>query len=124
MKLGASLVLSFLLIGFGSGCKDSCIDCTIEHFLDLSVIAEVKDICGDDDELATEESNLSVDYRCVQCVVFLTTGNYDTGILCGTRAFTDSVEDSNAEGAIQVNTAYACEFFSDTLIITCHLSQE
>lgn len=116
------MVLSLIVIGLSSGCKDRCIDCTIEHFLDLSIIAEVNDICGDDDELAVEEANLSVDYRCVQCVVFLTTGNHDTGILCGSRAYTDSVEASNAEGATQVNAAYACEFMSDTLIITCHPS--
>lgn len=124
MRLGIVLVLSLFVVGLSSGCKDRCVDCTIEHFEDLRIIAEVKDICGDEDELAVAESNLSVDYRCVQCVVFLTTGNYDTGILCGTREYTDSVEQSNSQAAIEVNAAYSCEFISDTLIITCHPSQD
>ena len=106
-----------------SGCQKRCVDCTIEHYQNLSVIAQVNDICGDEDELAAEEANLAVDYRCVKCIVFLQTGPYDTGILCGTKEYTDSVENSNSEGAIQVNAAYSCEFFSDTLIITCHTAE-
>ncbi|MFT4680434.1 MAG: hypothetical protein ACI9FU_001512 [Granulosicoccus sp.] len=122
MKLGASLVLSFLLIGFGSGCKDSCIDCTIEHFEALRVIELVEDICGDDSELDQAEANLYTEYRCIQCKVFLNTGEQDTGILCGSRAYTDSIGESNEHGALQVNAPYTCEIFSDTLIITCHPS--
>lgn len=124
MRSGVILVIGLFLVSLTSGCKDRCVDCTIEHFLDLSVIAEVNDMCGDEDELAVAEANLSVDYRCVQCVVFLTTGNYDTGILCGTREYTDSVEQSNSQAAMDVNAAYSCEFMSDTLIITCHPSQD
>jgi hypothetical protein len=120
MMKATVIVLSVFLVALGSSCKDSCMNCTIEHYEDLSVIAEVNDICGNEDELSVEESNLSVDYRCVQCVVFLQAGNHDTGILCGTREYTDSVESSNTEGAIQANVPYSCEIFSDTLIITCH----
>ena len=102
-----------------AGCK-RCVDCTVEHFEDLRIIAEVNDICGNEEDLSQEEANLAADYRCVQCVVFLGTGNHDTGILCGTRQYTDSIEQSNVQGANEIGVPVACEFFTDTLIITCH----
>ncbi len=120
MKAIRDLILGLFAVSAISGCADSCIDCTIEDYRDLSIIAVVDGICGDEDELELAKSNLSVEYRCVQCLVFLTTGTYDTGMLCGTREFTDSVEQSNAQAATDINKPYSCEFFSDTLIITCH----
>ena len=109
----AGLILS------STGCK-KCVDCRIEHFDDFSLIAEEKGICGTKDELANEEEKLSVAYRCVQCVVFTGLGPQDTGILCGSLEYTDSIEQSNIASATEIGASVTCEFFTDTLIIVCN----
>ena len=116
--LGALTLIG--LIGFATGCKKSCLNCTIEHFDDLTIIAEVNDICGNDEDLKQEQDRLAIDYRCIQCVVFAGLSNSDTGIICGDVAFTDSVQASNEQAAIEIGANYTCELFADTLIIRCH----
>lgn len=113
----------FALVGFvflASGCKKSCLNCTIEHFDDLSIVAEVNDLCGNDEDLKQEQERLAVEYRCIQCVVFAGLSNSDTGIICGDIAFTDSVQASNEAAAFEIGANYTCELFTDTLIIRCH----
>jgi len=115
--------LTFMLMAIvliASACEDRCVDCTIKHFDNLDVIAVVPNICGDEDELAVEEANLHVEYRCVECVIFTSVGPQDSGILCGKLQYTDSIEQSYVEEGQRLGVAYTCEFFSDTLVIVCH----
>ena len=115
-------IILLLAIILNSGCKKSCLDCTIEHFDDLSLVATVNGICGNDNDLEQEQNRLSIDYRCIQCIVFGPLGDSDTGIICGDAAFTDSVQTSNEEAAYQIGAGYSCELFTDTLIIRCYMA--
>lgn len=117
-------LVSIFLVGVGlfSGCK-KCVECEVRLKKSSDVIGYVDKFCGTDKKVEEEEDRLNAEYTCIECIVQTAQGPQSSGILCGSREFTDSVEASNKAGAAQIGAFVNCAYNRDTTIVRCVLKQ-
>jgi hypothetical protein len=100
-----------------------CVECEIRLKESPEVIGYVDEFCGTDKKVEEEEDRLRSDYTCIECTVNTGLGNANSGIHCGDRAFTDSIEADWEAGALQIGTTANCVYYRDTANVTCVLKQ-
>ncbi|MCB9187005.1 MAG: hypothetical protein H6601_09690 [Flavobacteriales bacterium] len=104
------------------GCK-KCVECEVRLKQSQTVIGSVDEFCGTDKKVEEEEDRLRADYTCIECSVNTGAGNAYSGVLCGDRAFTDSIKASWDAGAADIGTSAQCIYHRDTANVTCVLKQ-
>lgn len=115
--------LVFLTLGFAlllGSCK-KCVECEIRLKQSQEVIDYIDEFCGSDKKVKEEEERLRADYTCIECSVQTGFGPTNSGIQCGNRAFTDSVERDWKNGAADIGTAANCIYYRDTTNVACVL---
>lgn len=100
-----------------------CVECKIELKESNDVLGMIDEFCGTDKKVDEEEERLRQDYTCIECTVNTGLGNANSGIVCGNRAFTDSVEAAWDAGALEIGTSANCIYYRDTAKVTCVLKQ-
>lgn len=105
-----------------NSCK-KCVECEIRLKQSQDVIGRIDEFCGTDKKVEEEENRLRADYNCIRCTVNTGLGTADSGVLCGDRAYTDSVEDNWEEGAQESGYFATCVYYRDTANVTCVLKQ-
>jgi hypothetical protein len=103
-----------------AGCK-KCVECEIRLKESQHVIGFVDEFCGDDKKVEEEEERLRADYNCIECSVQTGIGTANSGIQCGDRAFTDSLENDWDNGAAEIGTDANCIYYRDTANVICVL---
>lgn len=114
-----------ILVGLAivaSGCK-KCVECEIRLKESQDVIGFVDEFCGTDKKVEEEEDRLKADYTCIECTVNTGLGNANSGVHCGNRAFTDSIEADWESGAADIGTTANCVYYRDTANVTCVLKR-
>ncbi len=114
-----TLLLLFVPIVF-FGCK-KCVECEIKLKESQQVLGYVDEFCGTDKKVKAEEERLLADYTCVECIVNTGLGPATSGIQCGDRLFTDSLEADWRRGAFDLGTTANCTYYRDTVNVTCLL---
>ncbi|MCF8460147.1 MAG: hypothetical protein K9G46_05440 [Flavobacteriales bacterium] len=102
------------------GCK-KCVECEIKLKESQDEIGHVDEFCGTNKKVEEEEERLHADYTCLECVVNTGLGEATSGVQCGNRAFTDSVEADWKQGAFDLGTTANCTYYRDTVNVTCVL---
>lgn len=117
-KLALSLIVVPLLF---SSCK-KCVECEIRLKESQDIIGSVDEFCGSDKKVEEEEERLRAEYTCIECSVQTDLGTANSGIHCGDRAFTDSLENDWESGAAEIGTSANCIYYRDTANVTCVLA--
>ena len=112
-------ILTAFVVLFSS-CR-KCVECEIRLKESPEIIGFVDEFCGTKKKVEEEESRLRADYTCIECSVNTGLGTANSGVLCGDRAYTDSVENSWDMGAIQSGTTAQCIYYRDTANVKCVL---
>lgn len=118
MKNGIFLIL-ILAFAFSS-CK-KCVQCEAKLKQSQQVLTHIDEFCGNKKDIEAEEARLNEENTCIKCVVNTGFGPTDSGIICGDRAFTDSVETSWDEAAASIGTSASCIYYRDTVNVACVL---
>lgn len=105
-----------------AGCR-KCVECEVRLKESPDVIGYVDEFCGTDKKVVEEEERLRSDYTCIECTVNTGFGNTSSGVHCGDRAFTDSIEEGWESGAADIGTVADCVYYRDTANVTCVLKQ-
>ena len=113
----------FLTVAFAIGGCTKCVECEVRLKESQEVIGFVDEFCGTDKKVSTEEERLREDYTCIECTVITGFGPTSSGVNCGDRAYTDSIEDSWEQGASEIGTSADCVYYRDTAYVTCVLKQ-
>ncbi|MFT6209650.1 MAG: hypothetical protein ACJAYA_000063 [Bacteroidia bacterium] len=103
-----------------AGCK-KCVECEIRLKQSQDVIGFIDEFCGNDKKVEEEEERLRADYNCIECSVQTGIGTANSGIHCGDRAFTDSLENDWDNGAAEIGTGANCIYYRDTTNVICVL---
>ena len=114
-------VIWFVAVAF-VGCK-KCVECEVRLKQSQDIIGFVDEFCGTDKKVEEEENRLLADYTCIECSVNTGGGTAESGVLCGDRTFTDSVQSSWDAGAADIGTSASCIYYRDTANVTCVLRQ-
>ena len=115
-------VITIVVAVLNSGCR-KCVECEIRLKESPEIIGFVDEFCGTNKKVEEEEGRLRSDYTCIECTVNTGLGNATSGVHCGDRAFTDSIEADWEAGAIQIGTSANCVYYRDTANVTCVLKQ-
>lgn len=110
------LVVVFIL----PSCR-KCVECEIRLKESPDVIGYVDEFCGTNKKVEEEEDRLRADYTCIKCSVNTGLGTANSGIQCGDRAYTDSIESAWDAGAFEAGTTANCVYYRDTANVTCVL---
>jgi hypothetical protein len=103
------------------GCT-KCVTCDIDLKQGFLNVATIDEYCGTSDDIDEEENRLiQEEYACIECIVNTSFGQSSSGFLCGDRNFTDSVNDTWRDGAVQAGLQYDCVYYRDTLEVVCIL---
>ncbi len=114
-------LLSFLVIPFLiSGCT-KCVECEVKLKDSQDILEYVDEFCGTDKKVEIEEARLRNDYTCVECEVATGFGPLSSGVLCGNREYTDSVQADWDAGAFDLGTTAYCVYYRDTANVICVL---
>lgn len=105
-----------------AGCT-KCVECEVRLKESQNVIGSVDEFCGTDKKVEEEENRLRADYTCIECSVNTGIGTAHSGVLCGNREYTDSIEASWDAGAADIGTSANCVYYRDTANVTCVLKQ-
>ncbi len=116
VRLLSFLVLSFLI----SGCT-KCVECEVKLKESQDIIGYVDEFCGTDKKVEAEEERLRSDYTCVECNVTTGFGPTSSGVLCGNREYTDSIQAEWDAGAFILGTTANCIYYRDTANVICVL---
>ena len=103
-----------------AGCK-KCVECEIRLKQSQNVIGFVDEFCGNDKKFEEEEQRLRADYNCIECSALTGFGTATSGVHCGNRAFTDSIDSDWKNGALQSGTSANCIYYHDTTNVRCVL---
>jgi hypothetical protein len=122
-ELMRNLIAFTLLLGTALSSCTKCVECTVSLKESPEVIGYVDEFCGTDKKVEEEENRLLADYTCISCSVNTGAGVAQSGVLCGDRAFTDSVEADWDEGALAIGTNAQCIYYRDTAKVACVLKQ-
>lgn len=115
--------LAFPIIVFAlslGSCK-KCVECEIRLKESQQVVGFVDEFCGNDKQVKEEEERLQADYTCIECSVQTGFGPTSSGLHCGNRAFTDSLESDWKNGAAEIGTSANCVYYRDTTNVVCVL---
>jgi hypothetical protein len=112
----------FVLVIAFAGCT-KCVECEVKLKESQDVIGAVDEFCGTNKKVEEEEERLLAEYTCIECVVNTGLGTATSGVLCGDRAFTDSIEADYEAGALQIGTTAQCTYYRDTANVVCVLKQ-
>jgi len=115
----------FVLISaivFLASCK-KCVECEVRLKESQTVVGTVDEFCGTKKQIEEKEDALSSDYYCVSCAVQTGFGTVTSGVLCGERAYIDSIENAYRTGALASGNSYNCTYYRDTVNVTCLLKQ-
>ncbi|MCF8276854.1 MAG: hypothetical protein K9J17_08980 [Flavobacteriales bacterium] len=118
-KVGLSLVLFPILL---AGCS-KCVECEVKLKQSQEVVGYVDEYCGTNKEIKGKEDQLSADHTCIECIVVTGFGPTTSGVNCGDREFTDSLESAWKQGAFDIGTTASCTYYRDTVDVTCVLKQ-
>lgn len=111
------LVIPFLI----AGCT-KCVECEIKLKESQTVLGNVDEFCGTSKKVSAEEDRLRADYTCIECVVVTQSGPVNSGVQCGDRAFTDSIQAGWDQAAFDIGTDADCTYHRDTVNVTCVLN--
>lgn len=113
----------FFLLGAAFSSCTKCVECTVSLKESSEIVGYVDEFCGTDKKVEEEEDRLLSDYTCISCSVNTGAGTASSGVLCGDRAYTDSVEADWDEGALAIGANALCIYYRDTAKVTCVLNQ-
>ncbi len=114
----AALIFVFPTLLFG--CQ-KCVECEIRLKESQEVIGYVDEFCGTDKKVEEEQERLYADYTCIECTVNTGLGPASSGVNCGDRAYTDSIEADWRQGASELGTTANCRYYRDTVNVACLL---
>lgn len=119
------MIKKFLLVVatlpvIAGGCK-KCVECEIRLKQSQDVIGHVDEYCGTKKKVDAKEEELASEYNCIECSVNTGGGTANSGVHCGNRAFTDSIETAWENGALQSGNTAVCIYHRDTANVTCLL---
>ena len=117
-----SVPIIIITAAFLSGCT-KCVECEIKLKESQDVIGYIDEFCGTDKKVEEEENRLRADYTWIECSVNTGLGQAQSGVVCGDRAFTDSVEATWESGAAEIGTSANCIYYRDTANVVCVLKQ-
>jgi hypothetical protein len=121
-ELMRSILAIFVLAAVLNSCT-KCVECEIRLKQSQDVIGSVDEFCGTDKKVEEEENRLRAEYNCIQCSVNTGIGTANSGVVCGDKAFTDSVETAWEQGAQESGYFAICIVYRDTANVTCVLKQ-
>lgn len=115
-------LFSFLVIPFIiAGCT-KCVECEIKLKESQTVLENIDEFCGTDKKVSAEEDRLRADYTCIECMVQTQSGPVNSGVVCGDRAYTDSVQVVWDQAAFDIGTSAECTYYRDTVNVICVLN--
>jgi len=114
-------LLPLILIPFTLGACKKCVECEIRLKESQTIIGTVDEFCGTNKKVEEEQDRLKADYTCIECNVNTGLGQATSGVQCGDRAFTDSIESSWDAGAMDLGTTANCTYYRDTANVACVL---
>ena len=114
------VVLLFVVALTAPSCR-KCVECEIRLKESPEVIGYIDEFCGNNKKVEEEENRLRADYTCIECSVNTGLGIANSGVQCGDRAYTDSIESVWDAGAFQAGTTANCIYYRDTANVTCVL---
>ncbi len=114
--------LGLIVAIFFSGCT-KCVECEIRLKESQEVVGFIDEFCGTNKKIEEEEERLQDDYTCIECSVETGLGTATSGVQCGDRAFTDSIESGWEQGAFDIGTTADCIYYRDTVNVTCVLTK-
>ena len=98
-----------------------CVECEIKLKESQTIVGYVDEFCGTSKKVEEEEERLRNDYNCVECSVLTPSGTVNSGVHCGDRAYTDSIEYGWEEAAFDIGANADCIYYRDTANVTCLL---
>lgn len=119
LRLTAIFLIASVVL---SGCT-KCVECEIRLKQSQDVIGYVDEFCGTNKKVEEEEERLLADYTCVECSVNTGLGTTTSGVHCGDREFTDSLERAWDEAGFAIGQDANCVYYRDTANVTCLLKQ-
>lgn len=117
----AVAIITGFAVAFSACTK--CVECEIKLKESQDIIGAVDEFCGTNKKVEEEEERLKADFTCIECSVNTGLGNANSGVVCGDRAFTDSVEAAWDAGALEIGTSANCIYYRDTADVRCVLKQ-
>lgn len=114
-------LLPFLVIPIVLSSCTKCVECEIRLKQSQEVVGFVDEVCGTNKKIEAEEERLNADYTCIECSVNTGLGTAQSGVHCGNRAFTDSIEAGWESGAAEIGTSASCTYYRDTVNVACVL---
>lgn len=117
------LIPYILGVAFSLTACTKCVECEVKLKESSDVIGRIDEFCGTDKKVEEEEERLRQNYTCIECSVNTGLGNANSGVVCGDRAFTDSVEAAWDAGALEIGTSANCIYYRDTADVRCVLKQ-
>lgn len=118
MRIHALLFLALPILL--TGCT-KCVECEVKLKESQDVIGFVDEFCGTNKKVAAEEDRLRDDYTCIECTVLTGFGPINSGVNCGDRAYTDSIESGWEQAAFDLGQTADCIYYRDTANVTCVL---
>ena len=76
-----------------------------------------------DKQVEAEEERLLDDHTCIECIIITGFGPTTSGVHCGDRDLTDSIQADWDAGAFDLGTTAECTYFRDTAKVICVLNQ-
>ena len=116
--LATVFVVPFIL----AGCT-KCVECEIKLKESQTIIGNVEEFCGTTKKVEGEEERLRADYTCIECNVLTNSGVVNSGINCGDRSYTDSIQAGWEQAAFDIGSNADCIYYRDTANVTCVLKQ-
>ena len=117
------LIPYILGVAFSLTACTKCVECEVKLKESSDVIGRIDEFCGTDKKVEEEEERLRQNYTCIECSVNTGLGNANSGVVCGDRAITDSVEAAWDAGALEIGTSANCIYYRDTADVRCVLKQ-
>ena len=114
-----SLLIAPLLL---AGCT-KCVECEIKLKESQTVIGSVEEFCGTTKKVEGEEERLREEFTCIECNVFTGSGVVNSGVQCGDRSYTDSIQSGWQQAAFDIGTEANCIYYRDTANVICVLKQ-
>ena len=115
-------LLTILIIPVLISSCTKCVECEIKLKESQTVLGNIDELCGTDKKVSAEEDRLREDYTCIECKVVTPSGPINSGVRCGDRAFTDSIEAGWDQAAFDIGTDADCTYYRDTVNVTCILN--
>ena len=114
-------LLLVLFISLALGACKKCVECEIRLKESQDVIGFVDEYCGTNKQVKEEQDRLRADYTCIECSVTTGLGQATSGLHCGDRTFTDSLEAAWDAGVFDLGTTANCIYYRDTVNVACVL---